>query len=93
LYVNYDFIFNMEPLLAVVDIWRESYSRPRPASTPRMSHIAAPQPALPDGVAGRIDFFFDGPANAMELMRAGRFRVLAITDDLRMPQLPDVPNS
>ena len=47
--------------------------------------------ALPDVVAGRIDFFFDGPANSMQLVRAGQLRALAVTDDTRMPQIPDVP--
>jgi tripartite-type tricarboxylate transporter receptor subunit TctC len=46
--------------------------------------------ALPDVVAGRIDFFFDGPANSLELVRSGQLRALAVTDDRRMPQLPDV---
>ena len=47
--------------------------------------------ALPDLVAGRIDFMFDGPANSLELVKGGQLRALAITDDARMAQLPDVP--
>ena len=47
--------------------------------------------ALPDVVAGRIDLMFDGPANSLELVKAGQLRALAITDDTRMTQLPDVP--
>jgi tripartite-type tricarboxylate transporter receptor subunit TctC len=47
--------------------------------------------ALPDVVAGRIDYFFDGPGNAVELVRAGQLRALAVTDTRRFAQLPDVP--
>jgi tripartite-type tricarboxylate transporter receptor subunit TctC len=47
--------------------------------------------ALPDVVAGRIDFMFDGPANSLELVRAGTLRALAVTDERRMSQLPNVP--
>jgi tripartite-type tricarboxylate transporter receptor subunit TctC len=46
--------------------------------------------ALPDVVAGRIDFMFDGPANSLELVRGGQLRALAVTDERRMPQLPNV---
>jgi tripartite-type tricarboxylate transporter receptor subunit TctC len=47
--------------------------------------------ALPDVVAGRIDLMFDGPANSLELVRGGQLRALAVTDERRMTQLPNVP--
>jgi tripartite-type tricarboxylate transporter receptor subunit TctC len=47
--------------------------------------------ALPDLVAGRIDFMFDGPANSMELVGGGQRRALAVTDTRRFLPLPDVP--
>lgn len=42
-------------------------------------------------MAGRIDFFFDGPANSLELVKGGKLRALAVTDDRRLPQIADVP--
>jgi tripartite-type tricarboxylate transporter receptor subunit TctC len=47
--------------------------------------------ALPDLVAGRIDFFFDGPANSVPLVLDGKLRALAVTDYERFAQIPNVP--
>ncbi|MBR0829986.1 tripartite tricarboxylate transporter substrate binding protein [Bradyrhizobium manausense] len=47
-------------------------------------------PALNDLLAGQIDFLFD-PGIAIEHVKAGRLRALAIGSLQRSPQLPDVP--
>jgi tripartite-type tricarboxylate transporter receptor subunit TctC len=47
-------------------------------------------PALNDLLAGQIDFLFD-PGIAIEHVKAGKLRVLAIGSPQRSPQLPDVP--
>jgi tripartite-type tricarboxylate transporter receptor subunit TctC len=47
-------------------------------------------PALNDLLAGQIDFLFD-PGIAIEHVKAGKLRALAIGSPQRSPQLPDVP--
>lgn len=47
-------------------------------------------PALNDLLAGQLDFLFD-PGIAIEHVKAGKLRVLAIGSPQRSPQLPDVP--
>jgi tripartite-type tricarboxylate transporter receptor subunit TctC len=47
-------------------------------------------PALNDLLAGQIDFLFD-PGIAIEHVKAGRLRAIAIGSPQRAPQLPDVP--
>jgi tripartite-type tricarboxylate transporter receptor subunit TctC len=47
-------------------------------------------PALNDLLAGQIDFLFD-PGIAIEHVKAGKLRALAIGSLQRSPQLPDVP--
>jgi tripartite-type tricarboxylate transporter receptor subunit TctC len=47
--------------------------------------------AIPDVLAGRIDFFFDGPGVSVPLVKEGKFRALAVTDTQRYPELPDIP--
>jgi len=47
-------------------------------------------PALNDLLAGQLDFLFD-PGIAIEHIRAGKLRALAIGSPQRAPQLPDVP--
>jgi tripartite-type tricarboxylate transporter receptor subunit TctC len=47
-------------------------------------------PALNDLLAGQLDFLFD-PGIAIEHVRAGKLRALAIGSPQRAPQLPDVP--
>ncbi|MBO9513147.1 MAG: tripartite tricarboxylate transporter substrate binding protein [Variovorax sp.] len=46
--------------------------------------------ALPDVLAGRVDFFFDGPTSA-PFVKEGKLRALAATSARRAPVLPDVP--
>jgi tripartite-type tricarboxylate transporter receptor subunit TctC len=47
-------------------------------------------PALNDLLAGQIDFLFD-PGIAIEHVKAGKLRALAIGSPQHSPQLPDVP--
>ena len=47
-------------------------------------------PALNDLLAGQLDFLFD-PGIAIEHVKAGKLRVLAVGSPARSPQLPDVP--
>lgn len=47
--------------------------------------------AIPDVLAGRVDFFFDGPGVSVPLAKEGKLRALAVTDAQRYGQLPDVP--
>lgn len=47
-------------------------------------------PALNDLLAGQLDFLFD-PGIAIEHVKAGKLRAIAIGSPQRAPQLPDVP--
>jgi tripartite-type tricarboxylate transporter receptor subunit TctC len=47
--------------------------------------------AMPDLLAGRVQFFFDGIPGSGPLVIDGKLRALAVTDDARAPMLPDVP--
>lgn len=47
--------------------------------------------AVPDVLAGRVDFFFDGPGVSVPLVKEGRLRALAVTDTQRYSELPEVP--
>ncbi len=47
-------------------------------------------PALNDLLSGQLDFLFD-PGIAIEHVKAGKLRALAIGSPQRAPQLPDVP--
>lgn len=47
-------------------------------------------PALNDLLAGQIDFLFD-PGIAIEHVKAGKLRILAVGSPELSPQLPDVP--
>jgi tripartite-type tricarboxylate transporter receptor subunit TctC len=47
--------------------------------------------AVPDVLAGRVDFFFDGPGVSVPLAKEGKLRALAVTDTQRYGELPDVP--
>jgi len=48
-------------------------------------------PAINDLVAGHVDLMFTEMASAIELHRAGKARILAVTTEQRVPQLADVP--
>ena len=47
--------------------------------------------ALPDLLAGRVDFYFDGIPGAGSLVREGKLRGLALADGKRSSMLPDLP--
>jgi tripartite-type tricarboxylate transporter receptor subunit TctC len=48
-------------------------------------------PAMADLVAGRIDLIFAPVVEAIEQVRAGQIRAIALTRAARSPQFPDVP--
>jgi tripartite-type tricarboxylate transporter receptor subunit TctC len=48
-------------------------------------------PALNDVIAGQIDVNFATPPSALDLIRGGRLRALAVTSTERLYALPDVP--
>jgi len=48
-------------------------------------------PALNDLIAGNVDMFFGELATALQLHKAGRARILAVTTDQRAAVLPDIP--
>lgn len=48
-------------------------------------------PAVTDLVGGQIDVMFDNMPSAIQHVRSGRLRALAVTTAKRSPELPDVP--
>ena len=58
-----------------------------------LNHIAykGGAPALTDLVAGQIPLSVDTPLEPMELHRAGKIRIVAVSGERRSPMLPDVP--
>jgi tripartite-type tricarboxylate transporter receptor subunit TctC len=48
-------------------------------------------PALTDMLGGRVQVIFDNLPSAMQHIKAGTLRALAVTTETRSPQLPDVP--
>jgi tripartite-type tricarboxylate transporter receptor subunit TctC len=48
-------------------------------------------PAINDLMGGHVDTFFNELATSMELHKAGKARILAVTTPMRVPELPDVP--
>jgi tripartite-type tricarboxylate transporter receptor subunit TctC len=48
-------------------------------------------PALNDLIGGQVDLMFTELASALELSRAGKVRILAVTAPQRAPELPDTP--
>jgi tripartite-type tricarboxylate transporter receptor subunit TctC len=48
-------------------------------------------PAINDLMGGHVDVFFNELATSMELHKAGKARILAVTTPGRVPELPDVP--
>ena len=47
--------------------------------------------ALPDVIAGNINFVFGTVSSSLQLVRDGRVRALGVTTAARIPSLPDVP--
>jgi tripartite-type tricarboxylate transporter receptor subunit TctC len=48
-------------------------------------------PAVADTVAGRAQLFFTAGTQSLPYVKAGKLRLLAVTEDKRSPFLPDVP--
>ncbi|RZL90055.1 MAG: tripartite tricarboxylate transporter substrate binding protein [Variovorax sp.] len=47
--------------------------------------------AVPDAMAGRVDFLFDGANSAGPNVRDGKLRAFAITSTKRLTNFPDIP--
>jgi len=48
-------------------------------------------PAINDLIGGHVDAFFNELATSIELHKAGKARILAVTTPMRVPELPDLP--
>ncbi len=46
---------------------------------------------LPNLLAARLDYGFDGPSQVSAMIKDGRIRPLAVTDSKRSAAFPDVP--
>jgi tripartite-type tricarboxylate transporter receptor subunit TctC len=49
------------------------------------------QPGLQDTMAGHVQFMFDGPANTLPMIRAGKLKAFAVSGPKRNPAMPEVP--
>ncbi len=47
--------------------------------------------ALPALIAGDVDFMFDNLTSSMQHVKDGRLKMLAVTTEKRLPDLPDTP--
>lgn len=61
----------------------------------KVTHVpfAGSAPAIVSMMGGNIDIMFDALPSCMQQAKAGRIVPLAILDDQRFPQLPDVPTA
>ena len=59
----------------------------------KMTHIPykGTAQALPDLIAGRIQFMCDFPSSSLPHIKAGKLRAIAVTSGKRLEQLPDLP--
>ena len=59
----------------------------------KMTHVPykGTGPALNDIVAGHVDFIFMQLESAIKLHEGGKARILAVTTNKRIPQVPDAP--
>lgn len=59
----------------------------------RLTHVPykGSAPGLADTMGGHIPMMFDNMPSALQMVKAGKLRPLAITSAQRSPQLPDVP--
>jgi tripartite-type tricarboxylate transporter receptor subunit TctC len=48
-------------------------------------------PAITDLIAGHVDLMFDNLANSLQHIRGGRLRVLAVANEARLTEFPDLP--
>ncbi|HEV7799941.1 MAG TPA: tripartite tricarboxylate transporter substrate binding protein, partial [Burkholderiales bacterium] len=65
------------------------------ATHTRMLHVPykGTAQAVPDLLSGRIQFMFDFPTTAIEPIKQGKLRGLAVTSAQRSPALPDLPTT
>lgn len=58
-----------------------------------MTHVPyrGSQPGLQDLMAGHVQFMFDGTANTLPLIKAGKIKAFAISGPKRIGALPDLP--
>jgi tripartite-type tricarboxylate transporter receptor subunit TctC len=63
------------------------------ATGTKMNHIPyrGTAPAINDLIGGHVDVMFNELATSIELHKAGRAKLLAVTSEKRIPELPDVP--
>jgi len=63
------------------------------ATGTKMNHIPykGTAPAINDLIGGHIDVMFNELATSIELHKAGRAKLLAVTSEKRIAELPDVP--
>lgn len=63
------------------------------ATGTRMTHVPykGTAQAVPDLLSGRLQFMFDFPTTAVQPVKAGRLRALAVTSSRRSEILPDIP--
>jgi len=48
-------------------------------------------PAINDLMGGHVDAFFNELATSVEMHKAGKARILAVTTPMRVPEFPDIP--
>jgi len=48
-------------------------------------------PAMTDLIAGHVDVMVDNLGNSLPLIRGGKLKALAVANEKRIPELPDVP--
>lgn len=63
------------------------------ATGTKMNHVPyrGTAPAINDLVGGHVDLMFNELATSIELHKGGRAKLLAVTSEKRIPELPDVP--
>lgn len=59
----------------------------------KLSHVPykGSAPGLNDTIAGHVPLMFDNMPSALQMVKGGKLRALAITSSKRSPLLPDVP--
>ena len=63
------------------------------AAGTKMNHVPyrGTAPALNDLVGGHVDLFFNELATSVELHKNGKAKILAVTTEKRLAELPDIP--